>query len=60
MLKLIDWVRRDIATDIESRTSRLPYHADSTVGMISESKTATSEKGPLLSTLSLDNMSFDG
>ena len=60
MLKLIDWVRRDIATDIESRTSRLPYHADSTVGMTSESKTATSETGPLLSTLSLDNMNFDG
>lgn len=37
MLKLIEWVRRDVATDIESRTKRLPYHAD-TAGMSTLSK----------------------
>lgn len=41
MLKLIDWVRTDVTTDIESRTKLLPYHADS-VGMSSVSKTAVS------------------
>ena len=41
MLKLIEWVRRDIATDIESRTKRLPYHAD-TAGMSSLSRTFAS------------------
>ena len=38
MLKLIEWVRRDIRTDIESRTKRHPYHAD-TAGMSSLSRT---------------------
>ena len=41
MLKLIEWVRRDVATDIESRTKRLPYHAD-TAGMSSLSKSTAS------------------
>ena len=41
MLKLIEGVRRDIQTDIESRTKRLPYHAD-TAGMSSLSRTFAS------------------
>ena len=41
MLKLIEGVRRDIKTDIESRTKRLPYHAD-TAGMSSLSRTFAS------------------
>ena len=60
MLKLIDWVRRDIATDIESRTSRLPYHADSTAGMTSVAKTVASEPDLLSSALSLDDFDIDG
>ena len=48
LLKLIDKVRDDIVTDIESRTSRLLFHADSTTGMSSVSKTlpCTSEDFP--------------
>ena len=42
LLKLIDLVREDIGTDIKCRTSRLPYHADSTVGMTSTAKTLAS------------------
>ena len=41
MLKLIEDVRRDIKTDIECRTKRLPYHAD-TAGMSSLSRTFAS------------------
>ena len=39
---LIGLVRKDITTDIVSRTSRLPYHADSTVGMTSTAETLAS------------------
>lgn len=39
LLKMIKKVREDIVTDIESRTSRLPFHSDSTTGMSSVSKT---------------------
>lgn len=60
LLALIEWVRRDIATDIESRTSRLPYHADSTAGMTSVSKTAASKASPSLSALSADDLDVDG
>lgn len=47
LLKLIDRVRTDIATDIESRTFRLPFHADSTIGMTSTAKTLASIPNPL-------------
>lgn len=40
--RLIDLLREDIRTDIECRTSRLPYHADSTTGMTSMAKTLAS------------------
>ena len=42
LLYLIKLVREDITTDIESRTPRLPYHTDSTVGMTSTAKTLAS------------------
>lgn len=60
MMKLIDWVRKDITTDIESRTSRLPYHADSTVGMTSTSKTLASKPDLLSSALSLYDVDIKG
>ncbi|KAL8819893.1 MAG: hypothetical protein Q9191_007635 [Dirinaria sp. TL-2023a] len=60
MLKLIEWIRRDLATDIENRTSRFPYHADSTAGMTSASKTAASQASPSLSALSVDGPNLDG
>ena len=53
MMKLIEWVRGEIATDIESRTKRLPYHADS-VGMSSVSKTVVSNM------LSLNDVNIGG
>ncbi len=30
---MIEVVRRDLVFDVENRTSRLPFHADSTAGM---------------------------
>ena len=60
MLKLIEWVRQDLATDIESRTPLLPYHADSTAGMTSTSKTAASQISPSLSALSVNDLNLDG
>lgn len=60
MMKLIDWVRRDLATDIESRHARRPYHADSTAGMTSAPKTAaSSEASPSLSEIPVDDLDFD-
>ena len=47
LLDLIESVRKDIRTDIESRTSRRPYHADSTIGMTSTAKTLASISNPL-------------
>ena len=47
LLDLIKLVREDITTDIESRTSRRPYHDDSTVGMTSTAKTLASIPNPL-------------
>ena len=46
-LDLIKWVRDDITNDIESRTPRRPYHADSTAGMTSTAKTLASIPNPL-------------
>lgn len=60
MMKLIDWVRKDITSDIESRTSRLPYHADSTAGMTSTSKTLASKPSLLSSALSLHDVDIEG
>lgn len=57
MMKLIDWVRKDIATDIESRTSRHPYHADSTVGMTSTLRTSPSTSS---GAVWLDNVDIEG
>lgn len=57
MLKLIETVRRDLASDIENRTARLPYHADSTAGMSSASRTRAS---PFSMALSPEDLSFDG
>jgi hypothetical protein len=33
LLDMIEVVRRDLVFDVENRTSRLPFHADSTAGM---------------------------
>ena len=61
MLELIKWVRRDLATDIENRVSRLPYHADSTAGMTSvASKNIASKASPLLSAPSIEDLDLDG
>ncbi|KAM0800304.1 hypothetical protein BDR22DRAFT_852548 [Usnea florida] len=51
--KLIDLVREDITTDIASRTSRLPYHADSTIGRTSTARTLASTPNLLSHTPSL-------
>lgn len=61
MLDLITWVRRDLATDIENRVSRLPYHADSTAGMTSvASKNTASKASPSLSAAPVEDLDFDG
>ena len=60
VLKLIEWVRKDIATDIESRTSRLPFHADSTAGLTSASKTLASKSVPISTALSYDDLDIGG
>ena len=60
LLRLIDWVREDIRTDIESRTSRLPYHADSTVGMTSTAKTLASMPNVLSRAPSLCDVHIEG
>jgi hypothetical protein len=35
LLKMIEMVRRELTTEIESRTQQRPYHADSTAGLTS-------------------------
>lgn len=40
ILKMIEIVRRDLVTEIQSRTMRLPFHADSTTGITSTVDTA--------------------
>lgn len=60
ILKLIEWVRKDLATDIESRSSRLPFHADSTAGMTSTSKTMASKSVLLSTALSFDDLDIGG
>ena len=56
LLKLIERIRRDITTDIESRTPRLPYHADSTAGLTSVPKV---EASPRLSAISVSDLRLD-
>ena len=60
LLDLIDLVREDIRTDIESRTSRRPHHADSTVGMTSTAKTLASMPNLLSRTPSLCDVPIEG
>ena len=60
LLDLIDFVRRDITTDIASRTSRLPYHADSTIGMTSTAKTLASVPDLLSRAPSLCDVHVEG
>lgn len=60
LMKLIVWVRKDIASDIESRTSRLPFHADSTAGMTSTAQRLASKSGLLSSAVSLDDVDIGG
>ncbi len=60
LLKLIQKVREDIVTDIESRTARLPFHADSTTGMSSVSKTLPHPSEGFSDILSLGDMDIAG
>ena len=60
LLRLIDKVREDIVTDIESRTSRLLYHADSTTGMSSISKTIPCASENLPEDLALNSVDIAG
>lgn len=60
LLKLIDKVREDIVTDIESRTSRHPFHADSTTGMSSVSKALSYVPEKFPKDLSLGDVNIAG
>ena len=53
-------VRLYITKHIKRRTSRLPYHADSTAGMTSAPKTAASETDLSLSALSVNELQING
>lgn len=55
LLRMIEWIRRDLKTDMESREPRRPYHADSTVGLTSISDSLVHETMLLASSLSLHN-----
>ena len=57
---LINLVREDIKTDIESRTSRLPFHTDSTVGMTTTAKTLASMSNLLSRAPSLCDVHIEG
>ena len=57
---LIDLVREDIRTDVESRTSRRPHHADSTAGMTSTAKTLASMPNLLSRAPSLCDVNIEG
>jgi hypothetical protein len=48
ILKMIETVRKDLVTEINSRTMRLPYHADSTTGITSTLDSAHSHRKVLL------------
>ena len=60
LLNLIDFVRKEISTDIESRTSPRPYHPDSTVGMSSTAKTLASMPNLLSRAPSLCDVHIEG
>ena len=60
LLDLIDLIREDIRTDIESRTSRRPHHADSTAGMTSTAKTLASMPNLLSRAPSLCDVHVEG
>lgn len=55
LLKLIDIVRHDLTTEIQSREARRPYHADSTAGVTSTVNLSPFEILPSLELLSIDD-----
>jgi hypothetical protein len=60
LLKIIDWVRRDLTTEIESREPRRPYHADSTAGITSVVNFPAFEVATLLGALSVNDADING
>jgi hypothetical protein len=60
LLKMIEWVRRDLITDMESREAQRPYHADSTAGITSNVDLHAFEASTLLNSLSLNDTYMNG
>jgi hypothetical protein len=60
LLSMIEWIRRDVKADMESRNPQRPYHADSTAGITSIVDKQNFEVGPLLNSLSLNDANVNG